>query len=432
MEEKTLIQEAIVYLKERKEYDRILKVIREKYKKSEKLTGKVTVENLSQEERLLLGPIDYTLYENAGGALSVKKFIEYFSQGKFQGVDFLEVLKLYFGGEIKTKHEKVAEENLLKEEFFQELLKTLKREEIKLWLEGALEYKSYGYNSILRCYKSDSRELRHIILNIDKGLAYVIPPSKEFIPLAKFSSIITRDSHYFDVDNTAGKLFLSTLGFLYSMKATKAEKINELLMKVGIIRDEVSNYTITCGLLAFDDKEEIPGYQWFRREKEPLILNIYNLNSIKEIKAIKNKAFVFENPTVFYELMKKTPDSPVTLLCTSGQPNSSSLIILDSLAKSKADIYYSGDFDPEGLQIADNLKYRYDERFHFLGMNSENYLKIKGNISFHERLGKLNTITSKELKPLIELMLLHGTAGYQELLVDYYYEEIKRELSNIN
>lgn len=428
MEDKSLVEEAVAYLKEKKEYDRILKALRVKYKKTGKLTGKITVEELSQEEALLLGPLDYNLYENRGGSFSIKKFMEYFCQGRFQGVDFLEVLKLYFGGEIKTKQERIDEENLLKDSFFQELLGKINREEVRLWLSAALEYKKYGYNSILRNYKENSKELEEIILNLDKGLDYVTPPCKDFIPLAKFSSIITRDSHYFDVDNTPGKLLLAALSFLYSMKAVRVEEINELLMKVGIIRDEVSNYTITYGLLAFDDKEEISGYKWFRRAKEPLILNVYNLNSIKELKAIKNKVFVFENPTVFCELMKKTSDIPVTLICTSGQLNLSSLLILDSLAESKAQIYYSGDFDPEGLQIADNLKYRYHDRLDFFGMNEENYLKIKGSISFHERLGKLNTVTSKELSTLVGVMQQHGTAGYQELLIDYYYEEIKRNL----
>jgi len=123
-----------------------------------------------------------------------------------------------------------------------------------------------------------------------------------------------------------------------------------------------------------------------------------------------------------------TEDISVTLLCTSGQPNYSSLIILDKLYKSDTEIYYSGDFDPEGLQIADNLKYRYDGGLNFFGMNVDNYLRIIGNISFHERLGKLNTITSKELKPLVDEMLIHGKAGYQELLINYYYENILKQL----
>ncbi|MCQ2020755.1 DUF2399 domain-containing protein [Clostridium butyricum] len=38
------------------------------------------------------------------------------------------------------------------------------------------------------------------------------------------------------------------------------------------------------------------------------------------MKGVHNKVYVFENPTVFYELLKKCKDIPVSLICTSGQP----------------------------------------------------------------------------------------------------------------
>ena len=38
-----------------------------------------------------------------------------------------------------------------------------------------------------------------------------------------------------------------------------AEGINELLYSVGLLRDEVSNFTITVGLFAYDREGEIEG-----------------------------------------------------------------------------------------------------------------------------------------------------------------------------
>ena len=64
-------------------------------------------------------------------------------------------------------------------------------------------------------------------------------------------------------------------------KTDSTENKNEALMKVNIIRDEISNFTITYGLIACDDNGEIQGYKWFREEKQPLLLNTYNLNFIK-------------------------------------------------------------------------------------------------------------------------------------------------------
>ncbi len=64
-----------------------------------------------------------------------------------------------------------------------------------------------------------------------------------------------------------------------------------------------------------------------------------------------------------------------------------------------------------------------------MGMNIDNYHKIKGNISFAQRAGKLDSIGCRELKELADEMKIYCMAGYQELLIDYYYDFI---LNNVN
>ena len=98
-------------------------------------------------------------------------------------------------------------------------------------------------------------------------------------------------------------------------------------------------------------------------------------------------------------------------------------MILDLLEASKAELYYNGDFDPEGLQIADKLKQRY-KRLHLWCYSIENYENIKGTVDVEERLVKLNRIKSKELAPIIESMRKEKVAGYQETLV----EELMRNM----
>lgn len=422
----SLEKEATKYLKSKKEYSNLMEALKEKYKKTGKLTGKVKLQSITTEEGLLLGAIDSSLFGAKDGSLSIKKFIDFFSIGRFEGVDFIIVLKEYFGVEnLKTYKEVKVEKSLIKEEFFINIFNKIKNPEIKLWLNAVIDYKKYGYHGIVRAYGENPKMLKEVLLNIDKSFDFIRLGSDEYIPLAKFASLVTKDSHYFDMDNFPGKLFIAAIGYLYNINIDKAESKNEALMKVNIIRDEISNFTITYGLMAYDEKEEIMGYKWFRREGQPLLLNIYNLNSIKEIKAAHNKVYVFENPTVFYELLRKTKDMKITLVCTSGQPNVSCLMLLDKLTEGGATIYYSGDFDPEGLQIASNLKFRYKKALKFFGMTSENYLKIKGDNSFAERVGKLNIIADKELAELVVQMKTYCTAGYQELLIDYYHNLIR-------
>ncbi|NLB21375.1 MAG: DUF2399 domain-containing protein, partial [Clostridium sp.] len=117
----------------------------------------------------------------------------------------------------------------------------------------------------------------------------------------------------------------------------------------------------TYGLLVHDENSvENPGYAWFRDQGEPLALTAYNLKSLHNVQGTKGKVFVFENPAVFYDLLirYKKYDIKPTLICTSGQPALSVLTLLDIMVRNGTLIYYSGDFDPEGLQMADSLKRR--------------------------------------------------------------------------
>lgn len=420
------IAEAVQYLKEKPEYEKVVKELHGKYKKTGKLSGSICLEALTEKEVLLLAPLNPDIYEKKGGKVNVKKFIQFFSKGKFEGIDFLAVLSEYVAGELKTNREIKEEKELKKERFFQSIVAESGNDFTKLWLTALQEFKKYGYNIVYKLYKEDKAGLKGIINEVSKAIGTLSFDSKTVIPLATFSSNITRDSHYFDIDTIPGKLLINAIAFLKGVNyVNNAEGINELLYSVGLLRDEVSNSTITAGLFAYAMDMEIEGTKWFRRERQPLTLSIYNLNSIDKLKAKGDKVFVFENPTVFYEVLKNCEKQSPTLLCISGQPNMSSLIILDKLADSGTTIYYSGDFDPEGLQISDNLKRRYGQKLLLWGMNIENYNKIKGNNSFEDRIAKLDSITAPELKELAEEMKTSKMAGYQELLVDYYCEHIK-------
>ena len=59
----------------------------------------------------------------------------------------------------------------------------------------------------------------------------------------------------------------------------------------------------------------------------------------------------------------------------NGQPKLAALVALELFAASGTKVYYSGDFDPEGLWIAQRLAYFYPGNFEFLNMDTECYEK---------------------------------------------------------
>ena len=62
--------------------------------------------------------------------------------------------------------------------------------------------------------------------------------------------------------------------------------------------------------------------------------------------------YVMENPAVFSAILDANDNSRLPpLVCTSGPLSVAALLLLDELVAAGGILYYSGDFDPEGLQI---------------------------------------------------------------------------------
>jgi uncharacterized protein (TIGR02679 family) len=206
-----------------------------------------------------------------------------------------------------------------------------------------------------------------------------------------------------------------------------AEERSELLYRAGIIKDEVSNFTVCSGLLASENDKIHEGWKGFYEKGEPLQISIWNLSKLDKIWTDSKMIFVFENPTVFSEVLFQTSKCKVSLLCTNGQVKLASLIVLDYLAKQGVTIFYSGDFDPEGLMIADRLKRRYGKKLCLWRYDAKDYIRIKSSEDIDDiRLKKLSKLSDKSLIELGNIILQNGCAGYQEMLVDRYVEDIRK------
>ena len=422
-------KQASKFLKENKQFNKLLDAMKEKYIRMGKLTGKISVKDLTSEESLALSSIEPEIYGKSSGDISIKKFVNYFTKGRFEGMDFFEVFNDYYGGTLKTNREDKEEKINKKDDFLNKLIDETKEVHVEIWLKALIEYKKYGYNIFLKQYKDDKNILREIILNLQKAMGLISFRVDDGIPLATLSSKTTKDSHYFDIDKCAGKLLLQVLAYYMEQNMNYSlEEINEVLSFNGIIRDEISNSTITAGLFCYDENEEIKGYKWFRREMEPIILSIHNLKGIKAINAREKSVFIFENPTSFYEVLKECKNLRPSLICISGQPNSSTHIILNNLIREGGMIFYAGDFDPEGIIICDNLKKKYGKKLEFMCMDKENYFRIKSENSFEDRVAKLDNIVSEELLDLVSVMREEKNPAYQELLTDEYVRFIRTRL----
>ncbi|NLJ40812.1 MAG: DUF2399 domain-containing protein, partial [Clostridiales bacterium] len=245
--------------------------------------------------------------------------------------------------------------------------------------------------------------------------------------LPVLASLITRDPHAFDGGTLAGNLLIDALCTIYSFPPpSNNQDVAEILYSGGILIDEISNFITIAGLRAVKGGKPHPVWDFAMAEGEMLQVPLANLVDIERITSPIDRVYVVENPAVFSALLDGCKGQEIPpLVCSYGQIKLAGLIVLDKLAREGVNIFYSGDFDPEGLLIANKLAHRYGDSFHLWRYGTEEYRGVvsEQKISL-KRLSMLDLIDYPGLQGAKEEMKVLGRAGYQELLINSLLEDI--------
>ncbi|AFA46995.1 hypothetical protein Awo_c01860 [Acetobacterium woodii DSM 1030] len=418
--------EFAAYLKANPGYQRIMKQIREKYESLGHLGGVIRLDKLTENEREVLRSLFKKNYLQKSATFTVGKFVGAFAKTRYEGVDFEAMLSCYFGEKLNWKKELKNQYQEEKSRYFNEIIKTFKATPAASWLMESLTNRNNAYAILNIKYNEDPENLKKLLTQVCTGLNQcVVEPQK--LRLALFASKITKDPHAFDMNRDGGRLLLYGLCAYYQLNYPKnAEAQMEVLYQAGLIYDEVSNYTIGRGIKATAKDRSHPGWAGFAETGEPLHISLWNISLIDGVNCVKNRVFVFENPTVFSEIAGLLEDQPGSLICSAGNVKVATLLLLDKIVLGGGEIYYGGDFDPEGLIIADKLKKRYREKLILWHFTPEDYQKILSKKKISEaRLKKMAKVVSPELKIMAEIIKKTGYSAYQELMVDVYLKDIK-------
>lgn len=417
---------AVEFFKNNKRYDRMLNKMGEKYKRRGNVEGSIELKSISEEEKLILCKIKPEFINSDTASFTVKGFMKVFKGTEFENMDLNEVVKNYFKNSLVTEKEQKETQSREREEFFTRIISEFMGTQGAEWLRHSLDNKNYGYILIVREYERDKENLRIVLKYILKGITLLLSNTSQYPRLAIFASSVTKDPHYFDTNAIGGKLLIAALSYMAKTDVpSNSEEENELLYGFRIIKDGISNFTTCSGIKAYKDKESHRGIEGFVDSNEPVQLNLYNLSMIDFIECSNNEIYVFENPSVFSEIFERTMHFNPSLLCTSGQLKLASIVFLDKLADGVRNIYYSGDLDPEGINIAYKLRRRYGDKLKFWRYDLESYNKAKSRVKFEpSRYKQLENIDCPELGELIKAIGESGCSGYQELLLEDYLRDM--------
>lgn len=406
--------------------------------------GTVKLNNPSPEEKEDLGGFFGKSYtKNKSITISAENFHKQLGKTRFSEVSLEELLENYFGETLESKREQKAREEQEWLAYLEEIQIPFEETFSGKWLRQVINADSHCTASVyLKQLYAENKEGLQTMLHASMDGANQFPVFQKRIQmLAVFSAELTGNPHYFDEGTQANRI-LSYLMEEYvqaycideGVKTIEehtyvVEKKTQLMYQVGLAKDDISNRTVMYGIhLRKKNGQLHQGTEGFYVEKQPVTVMLCQMQDISQAKGDSDKVYVFENPSVFSAFVDRTKEKSVSVVCTYGQLTLTSLLLLDLLVNGGSTLYYAGDFDPEGLKIADKLKLRFGEKLILWHYQAEDYRTAKSDVAIStERLEKVKNLHSEQLKQMGQLLNAEKMAGYQERLIETYVSDRNRE-----
>ncbi|MDY4970144.1 MAG: TIGR02679 domain-containing protein [Lachnospiraceae bacterium] len=445
----SLERECLEYFRSKSVFDRILCGFREKYRSYGSFSGTVTLRKLSEEElEDLEGFFQKNYHGKKSVSVSASGFEKAFGDSRFGEITPKRLLELYFQEEMVGKKEQKQQETEQWRQIFAKLESRYRQTPAQVWIDelktqsgnlktGLIPYLAKRYRE-----SGQSQEEMEKTLYLAADIINTFPcrqGKREY--LAVFAAMMTGNPHAFDDGTKDGQLLYLLIQWMEQTDENKQEMIGmqktfsdrqqifpalkkqRQYLETGILRDDVSNYVMISGIRAWKRNGELhAGIDGFCREGDMVQIPLGVAAGWSRVSCPENTVYIVENPSVYAMLCRKWQGSRACM-CTNGQPRLSALLLLDLLAEAGVRIFYAGDFDPEGLLIAQKLKRYYPGEFICWHMSPEVYEQSRSDERISEkRLKMLDRITDEELLETAAAVRRSGLAGYQENIWGIYLE----------
>lgn len=253
-----------------------------------------------------------------------------------------------------------------------------------------------------------------------------------YIYLAVFAAEITSNPYEFDEGTVLGDWLFRILALTYGDKPagmSYMEYRDRVFEHYGILLDDIFHFLSVNHMLARSNGEVNSVWSASCRNqvswKAPL-KHILKMDLIYP--ELGDALILVENASVFYILSAIFNSLPI--VCFHGKLRKSIWTFMDKLSKD-AKVYYAGDFDPEGLKMADDLKQAYGDMIDLSLMRMKYYEGSKPRTKIKPaNLDILDKIRDEKLKEVAEAIKDTKLVGHQYNLIEMYVEHIFYRIIN--
>lgn len=435
------LSRVISTFKEEKGFDRLFSLFYEKYRSYERVEKGISVELTNptlKEKEAIGGLLGEDLSKRKTIKITASKFEKALKKTKYgviiRELPFQKLLELYMGGELKSKKEEQREFEEEKNHFFNGYKSDKHPSELKdilSWVEQD-ENKNNRYYLQYRQDKSALKKHLDIISSL-----FSLFPLEEPMYLPIFAAKVTKNPHAFDINEDAGKFLVYTLQILKEIQTGEkvktglnAEETARLLFEYNILRDDLYNYVTIYNIEGENNSgEKNLLLEGLCKEKAVINLPLKEILNLKRIKAKNNRIYMVENSSVasFIVSKAKKEKRDVSIVSGNGMLNIATLKFLDKFTKQGGEVYYAGDYDPEGLLIANQLLKRYNKQVLLWSMSKEEYILSLSDekITLGSLSKLLNRYEDNQLDEIKMEMKQVKKAGYQENILERLFEKME-------
>ena len=408
------------YLRSKPALEPFLQALKHRFEQAGVWRGKIVLEDCSPAlQEAMAELLGGSYWGQSTITVTAGQWRKALSKTRFEDCDLGQTLNLVFGQKIESRkmlRQLPLHQNQAR---FQQILESEGESPAGLWLRWLKQEQGALYTS---CCNETTETLCKFAEAFN-----ALPMRRHQVELTSvFAGRVLQDPHALD-QGRVKRLLVQALRWQLLQEGNRdvSKADSWILEQGGLLRDQVSNRCLTYGLTGIlSEGTEHPGWAGFVKQGEPFSATLINILEVKQIRS-EARLVILENPSVFEHLasvLKGDSSHAVSLLCSEGQPAQCVWQLLQRLDRRTVQIWYCGDFDPEGLQMAQRMLDQVPglKLWHY---TVQDYDKAISEKHFDERRRRiLESCTHEGLAQIRDRMMESLRCGYQEKLLEDYLQ----------